>query len=105
MTLDHDRITNQSVVVVMRHLLTHMGHGSEADHQHAQHLTAEDIKEFGVEKFEPGWVGSTRYGRPRPNVSLADLSPGQLQVAYMAVMLLLALAWWCERRFKRTHLS
>ena len=50
-------------------------------------------------RIEPGWVGSVKYGLPRPNVSLADLTPEQLQAAYMAVMLLLALgvAMYCRR--------
>ena len=56
--LDHDRITNQSVVVVMRHLLTHMGHGTEADHYHSQHLTAEEAKEIGIKNSSRG--GSAR---------------------------------------------
>ena len=51
------------------------------------------------QEFKPGWVGSVKYGLPRPNVSLADLTPEQLQVAYMAVMLLLVLgvATYCRR--------
>lgn len=96
--LDHDRITNQSVVVVMRHLLTHMGHGTAADQYHAHHLSPAEAKEIGF-RIPPGWVGSARYGLPRPNVSLADLTPEQLQTAYTAVMLLLVLgvAAYCRR--------
>jgi hypothetical protein len=96
--LDDDRITNQSLLVVMRRTLTHMGHGSAADYYKAQHLTPKQSKELGI-KVKPSWVGSVKYGLPRPNVSVADLSPEQLQVAYTAVMLLLAalVAIYCRR--------
>ena len=60
--LDHDRITNQSVVVVMRHLLTHMGHGTEADHYHAQHLIARGGERDRLQ--DPagvGWLGKVRF--------------------------------------------
>jgi hypothetical protein len=88
--LDDDRITNQSVMVVMRHTLTHMGHGTDADRQEA-------IRR-GI-KIKPGYIGSPEYGMLRPDVAIADLSPGQLQTAYTAVMLLLLLviSIYCRR--------
>lgn len=90
--LDDDRITNQSIMVVMRHTLTHMGHGTEADRTEAE------ATKLGV-RVKPGHIGSVRYGLTRPDVSVADLSPGQVQTLYAAVMLVLAAAivFYCRR--------
>lgn len=88
--LDEDRLNNQSAMIVMRRLLTHMGHGTEADRQVAVGR--------GVE-VQPGEVGSIDYGGLRPNVSVADLTPGQLRLVYATAMMLLFLgiAVYCRR--------
>ena len=82
-----DRNTNQSVMVVMRHTLTHMGQGSDGDHEEA------------VRRGKPHYIGSVGIGGLRPNVAVADLTPSQLQAAYMAVMalLVLAISIYCRR--------
>lgn len=82
-----DRNTNQSVMVVMRHTLTHMGQGSAGDHEEA------------VRRGKPHYIGSVANGDLRPNVAIADLTPRQLQAAYTAVMILLvlAIAIYCRR--------
>jgi hypothetical protein len=88
--IDEDRLTNQSLAIVLRHLLTHMGHGSEADRATAV--------QRGV-AVRPWEVGSIDYGGFRPNVAMADLSPGQLRVVYMVVITALAfgIAFYCRR--------
>jgi hypothetical protein len=90
--LDDDRITNQSIMVVMRHTLTHMGHATEADRTEAE------ARKLGV-RVKPGHVGSVRYGLTRPDVSIAELSPAQVQTIYAAVMLALAAAivYYCRQ--------
>ena len=88
--LDEDRLNNQSATIVMRRLLTDMGHGTAADR-------AEAVRRG--ERVRPGEVGSVDYGGLRPNVTIAHLTPGQLRFAYVAVMLLLALGIviYCRR--------
>jgi hypothetical protein len=88
--LDADRVNNQSAMIVMRHLLTHMGWGTDADRDEAARR--------GVTVM-PWEVGSVDFGGFRPNVSIADLTAGQLQAAYAAVMMLLALGIviYCRR--------
>ena len=80
--IDEDRITNQSMMIVMRRLLTHMGHGTEADR-------AEAI-EWGY-RVKPNTIGSIDFGGLRPDVAMADLSAAQLQTIYAAFMGLLGL--------------
>jgi len=80
--IDEDRLTNQSVMIVMRHLLTHLGQGTMADRLEAARRGT---------PMEPWQVGSVKFGGPRPNVALADLTPGQVQAVYAAVMALLVL--------------
>ncbi len=89
--IDEDRITNQSIAVVMRHLLTHMGEGLPADRDVSAAL-------HGV-TVHPGQVGLAGRGGQRPNVAMANLNAGQLQAAYATVMSLLALAIviYCRR--------
>jgi hypothetical protein len=88
--LDDDRNTNQSVMVVMRHTLTRMGQGTEADRQEALRR--------GI-KVKPGYIGSPEYGMMRPNVSIGDLTAGQVQTVYTLVMaaLLVAMTFYCRR--------
>lgn len=64
--LDEDRLTNQSVMIIMRRLLTQMGRGAS-----------------------PG----------RDQVAFGHLTPGQLRVAYYAVMLSLGagVGFFCRR--------
>jgi hypothetical protein len=82
-----DRNTNQSLAVVMRHTLTRMGQGTVGDHEEA------------VRRGKPHYIGSVAYGGLRPNVSFADLTPNQLQTAYIAVvaLLVLAIGVYCRR--------
>jgi hypothetical protein len=82
--IDSDRITNQSLMVVLRRVLTHMGHGTAADRD---------------DTVNPGWVGSVYYGGARPNVSVANLTPDQARAVYTTTVLLLALAIavYCRR--------
>jgi hypothetical protein len=82
-----DRNTNQSLMVVMRHTLTHMGEGTVSDHEEA------------VRRGKPRYIGSVAYGGLRPNVAIANLTPDQLQTAYTVVMLLLILgiAIYCRQ--------
>ena len=88
--LDEDRLNNQSMTIVMRRLLTDMGHGTAADRAVAAHRG---------ERVQPGEVGSVDYGGFRPNVTIAHLTPNQLQFTYAATMLLLALGIliYCRR--------
>jgi hypothetical protein len=80
--LDEDRLNNQSATIVMRRVLTDMGHGTAADRAEAARR--------GV-TVRPGDVGSVDYGGFRPNVTIAHLTPSQLRFAYTAAMLLVAL--------------
>ena len=88
--LDEDRLNNQSAMIVMRRLLTDMGHGTAADRAEAARRG---------DRVRPGEVGSVDYGGFRPNVTIAHLTPNQLQFTYAAAMLLLALGIliYCRR--------
>ena len=70
--VDEDRLTNQSVAITLRRLLTSMGTGKLPGMEPAAALTPD--------------------GRTRQHVQLADLAPGQLHGAYLAAMALLAVA-------------
>jgi alpha-1,2-mannosyltransferase len=71
---DEDRLTNQSVAVTLRRLLTSLGTVSESE-------------------CAPGAEGpeALYHLKARRRVQIADLSPGQLKAAYLAVMALLAI--------------
>jgi len=71
--IDEDRITNQSVMIVMRRLLTHMGHGTEEDRA--------DAIEWGY-RVKPNTIGSVDNGGLRPDVAKADLSADQLRMVF-----------------------
>ena len=88
--LDEDRLNNQLMTIVMRRLLTDMGHGTAADRAEAARRG---------EQVRPGEVGSVDFGGFRPNVTIAYLTPSQLRFAYLAAMLLLALGIviYCRR--------
>ncbi len=88
--IDEDRLNNQSVMIVLRHLLTHMGEGNGADRAAALRR--------GI-TMRPWEVGSVDGGGIRPGVAIADLKAGQLRIAHAAVtlLLLLAVAVYCRR--------
>jgi hypothetical protein len=81
-SLDEDRPTNQSIMIVMRHLLTTMGQGPRL-------VVHDEAAQFGMEAEKGGDTPDTA---PLPNLAIANLTPRQLQIAYAVVMALLATA-------------
>lgn len=90
MPLDEDRINNQSMAIVMRHLLSRLGCDCEAYQRKA-------IRRNIV--IESGDVASPEYNALRDKTMIADLSPTQLQAAYTIVMLLIGcgVLYYCRR--------
>ncbi len=77
---DEDRLTNQSVAVTLRRLLTSMG-GASAEE------SAEDDAAQSAEAENKPVIDH----KARRRVQLADLTPTQLQIVFLATMAILAL--------------
>ena len=77
---DEDRLTNQSVAVTLRRLLTSMGTRSEAESAEEQAAESDAERRERIVQL-----------RARQRVQLADLTPAQLQTVFLATMAILAL--------------
>jgi hypothetical protein len=77
---DEDRLTNQSLAITLRRLLTSMGNQQAAPS--AEQLAAEpaEAKHERIINF-----------RARNRVQLADITPSQLQAVFLAALVILAL--------------
>ena len=95
--IDEDRLTNQSVAITLRRLLTSLGitrrvKDVSAEPTQASNSQAEPVPDTVVHRE------MTPAGLIRQHVQIADLTAGQLHAAYLVVsaMLFLAVAYYCR---------
>jgi hypothetical protein len=90
--VDEDRLTNQSVAITLRRLLTSLG----------TTVVVKDVSADGLQADGSPTVAQhrqlSRNGRIRQHVQIANLSAGQLHAAYLLVsaLLFLAVGYYCR---------
>ncbi len=77
---DEDRLTNQSVAITLRRLLTSLGSKPSVKSAKEQPEVSEAFRQEQISNY-----------RTRQKVQLADLSPAQLQIVFLATMAIIAL--------------
>jgi hypothetical protein len=90
--VDEDRLTNQSVAITLRRLLTSLGTTVPVKSASAESSQADQAPDAAPPReLTPG-------GRIRRHVQIADLTPGQLHAAYLVVsaLLFIAVAFYCR---------
>ncbi len=95
--VDEDRLTNQSVAITLRRLLTSLG----------TKVPVRDVAAEGSPSARSPDAAAPREltpsGRIRRHVQIADLTADQLQIAYLVVsaLLFLAVAYYCRPEMKK----
>ena len=90
--VDEDRLTNQSVAITLRRLLTSLGTTVPVRYDSAERSSSVQTPDTADHReLSPS-------GRIRQRVQIADLTAGQLHTAYLVVsaLLLLAVAYYCR---------